>query len=469
MTDSAEQTADLLRQALVYEGAGQLERARQVYVRALQSQPQDTSIYNRLGLVLQKEGKIDEALTCYGRALAIDSGDATAHYNRGVALFEQELLVDAAASFERSIASEPASATAHNNLGYTLYCMGQYVEAERHYGRALELEPDLVDANWNLCILHLLMGDLRAGWERFTYRHAMSPFPRRVQTKPSWEGQPLSGQTILLYKESGLGDTIQFARYAPLVAERGARVVFEVQPELMRLFQTLDGVDLLVKRGAQLPEFDYECSIMDLPRIFGTTLQLVPAAPYLSANPILARRWHKQLGPGFKAGLVWAGNPKLPNDRHRSISVTRLEPLLSTDVHWISLQKGPAAAQASDGPAGMRLLPLGEKLDDFAETAAVIENLDLVITVDTSVAHLGGALGKRVWLLLPFVPDWRWLAEREDSPWYPGMRLFRQTEFGNWSSVIERVARELRALPETQRPRGVIARLKHGLRRFHER
>jgi hypothetical protein len=416
---------------------------------------------------LHKEGKPDDAISRYRRALATDSRDAEAQYNLGVALFEQELLIDAAASFEKAIAIEPASAKAHNNLGYTLYCLGQYVDAERHYLRAIELEPALADANWNLCILHLLLGDLRAGWQRFEYRHAVSPFPRRAQTKPSWAGQRLSGQTILLYKESGLGDTIQFARYAPLVAERGARVVFEVQPELMRLFQTLDGVDLLVKRGAQLPEFDYECSIMDLPRIFGTTLGSVPATPYLAANPILARRWHKRLRRGFKAGLVWAGNPKLPNDRHRSIPVTQLEPLLSTNVQWISLQKGAAAAQAADAAVRRNLLCVGEKLDDFAETAAVIENLDLVITVDTSVAHLAGALGSRVWLLLPFVPDWRWLAKREDSPWYAGMRLFRQSEFGDWSSVIERVAHELRALPETQRPRGVIARLKHGLMGFH--
>lgn len=470
MVDTAEHLADLVGEALACQGAEQLERARQIYPRLLESQSRQTSIYNNLGLILQQHGERDEALSCYRRALEVDSRDAASHYNLGTVLFEQDLLGDAAASFERAIALEPGSAKAHSNLGYMRYSMGQYVEAERHYLRALSLDPAFVAANWNLCLLHLLSGDLRAGWERFEYRHAVSPFPRRPQIKPAWEGQALAGETVLLYKEGGFGDTIQFARYAPLVAARGARVVFEVQPVLMRLFQTLDGVDLLVKRGTQLPEFDFQSNLTDLPRIFGTTLESVPAKPYLSANPVLAQLWHKRLGPGFKVGLVWAGNPKFPDARHKSIPLTQLAPLAScTGIKWVSLQKGAVAAELAAAPHGMRLLSIDEALVDFADTAAVLENLHLVITVDTAVAHLAGALGKPVWLLLPFVPDWRWLVEREDSPWYPGMRLFRQTELGNWSSVIERVARELRATTETHKPRGLMDRLQHRLSGFSEK
>jgi len=461
MADTSERLTDLLGEALACQGAEQLERVCRIYPRLLEAQSQEPSLYNQLGLILQQHGKVDEALACYRRALAIDSGDAATHCNVGAALFAQDSLGDAAASFEKAIALEPESAKAHSNLGYMHYCMARYAEAERHYLRALALDPASVEANWNLCLLNLLSGDLPAGWERFKQRHRVSPFPRRPQTKPEWEGQALAGETVLLYKEGGFGDTIQFARYAPLVAERGARVVLEVQPVLTRLFQTLDGVDLLVKRGPQLPDFDFQSNLADLPRIFGTTLQSVPAKPYLSANPVLVRLWRKRLGSGFKVGVVWAGNPGFPDARHKSIPLGKLAPLAScAGIKWVSLQKGAGAAELAAAPRGMRLLSIDEDLVDFADTAAVIENLDLVITIDTAVAHLAGAMGKPVWLLLPLVPDWRWLIEREDSPWYPSMRLFRQSERGNWSGVIERVARELRALTETHKPRGLMTRVK---------
>jgi tetratricopeptide (TPR) repeat protein len=465
MADSRQHLADLVSEALACQGAEQLERARRTYERLLDSQLAEASLYNQLGLILQQHGKLDEALGCFRRALEIDSRDAATHCNVGAALFAQDLLADAAASFEKAIALEPESAKAHSNLGYMRYCMGQYAEAERHYLRALALEPTSVEANWNLCLLQLLLGDLPAGWERFRQRHAVSPFPRRPQTKPEWEGQALAGETVLLYKEGGFGDTIQFARYAPLVAERGARVILEVQPALTRLFQTLDGVDLLVKRGPQLPEFDFQSNLADLPRIFGTTLETVPAKPYLSANPVLTRIWRKRLGSsGFKVGLVWAGNPGFPDARHKSIPLPQLAPLASCrGIKWVSLQKGAGASELAAAPDGMRLLSFDERLVDFAETAAVIENLDLVITIDTAVAHLAGALGRPVWVLLPLVPDWRWLVEREDSPWYPSVRLFRQTELGTWTSVVERVARELRTTTETHKSQPMMTRLKHAL------
>ena len=465
MADTAALLADLVGEALACQGAEQLERARRTYARLVDSHLPEPSLYNQLGSVLQQHGKFEEALACYRRALAIDSRDAATHCNVGAALFAQDLLPDAAASFENAIALEPKSAKAHSNLGYMRYCMGQYAEAERHYLQALALEPASVEANWNMCLLQLLLGDLPAGWERFRQRHAVSPFARRPQTKPAWEGQTLAGETVLLYKEGGFGDTIQFARYAPLVAERGARVILEVQPALKRLFQTLDGVDLLVKRGPELPEFDFQANLADLPRIFGTTLQTVPDKPYLSANPVLTRVWRKRLGSsGFKVGLVWAGNPAFPDARHKSIALQQLAPLASCrGIKWVSLQKGAEPSELAAAPDGMRLLSIDERLVDFADTAAVIENLDLVITIDTAVAHLAGALGRPVWVLLPLVPDWRWLVEREDSPWYPSMRLFRQTELGNWAAVVERVARELRTMTETHQAQPVMTRLKHAL------
>jgi hypothetical protein len=266
--------------------------------------------------------------------------------------------------------------------------------------------------------------------------------------EPPWDGRPLEGRTLLLHAEQGFGDAIQFIRYLPLAAERGGRIIIECQAQLQRLFQINAGGSQIVASGQPMPDFDSHCPLLSLPWVFGTTLASVPdIVPYLRADAENVGSWRQRLAEHsqvVKVGLVWSGNPAHKNDRCRSMTLARLAPLAQTrGVRFFSLQKGEAATEARTPPPGMELIDWTEELTDFADTAALIAHLDLVIAVDTAVAHLAGAMGKPVWTLLPFVPDWRWLLEREDSPWYPSMRLFRQPFWGDWDSVIERVADEL--------------------------
>ena len=266
--------------------------------------------------------------------------------------------------------------------------------------------------------------------------------------QPPWDGSELNGKTVLLHAEQGLGDSIQFVRYVPMVRDRGGKVVLQCQPALSRLFTGLPGIDRVIKNGDPIPRFDAHCPLLSLPRAFGTTLDSIPASvPYLTADPAAALDWAKRLAdrPGKKVGIVWAGRAGYVGDRTRSLSLTTLAPLAcASGITWYSLQKGYAAAQISDAPQGMELIDRTAELNDFADTAALIANLDLVISVDTAVAHLAGAMGKSVWTLLPYAPDWRWLLNRDDSPWYPTMRLFRQQRPGDWGEVIQRIAESLR-------------------------
>ena len=273
-------------------------------------------------------------------------------------------------------------------------------------------------------------------------------------SQPRWNGSDLEGRAILVYSEQGLGDTIQFIRYAPLVEQRGGKVLFECQPALMPLLANAQGIDTLLPRGGTLPSFDVQAPLLSLPGIVGTRPDTVPAAvPYLQANDKLVGRWRKELEPlrGFKIGITWQGSPTQGYDRLRSVPLTHLATLAAVPgVHLISLQKRIGTDQLRSMAGGFSVVDFGSRLDEesgaFMDTAAIMMNLDLVISSDTAVPHLAGALGVPVWLALPWVPDWRWLLEREDSPWYPTMRLFRQPRFGNWDGVFERMAEELRKL-----------------------
>jgi glycosyltransferase involved in cell wall biosynthesis len=297
-------------------------------------------------------------------------------------------------------------------------------------------------------------GDLAKGFEEYEWRWRTSDMAKSKLDvpQPEWDGSPLDGRIIFLYAEQGLGDTLQFARYAPMVAERGGRVILECQSEIASLLRGLAGVEQVVVRGEQRPPFDVHASLLSLPHLLGTTLETVPAEiPYLTVDPARVAAWGEYLDAeaeaGLRVGLVWGGNPDHKADRRRSISLDALAPLAQVPgVHFFALQKGPAAVQADTPPEGLKLTNLGPLLGDFVDTAAVLEHLDLVITVDTSVAHLAGALGRPFWGLLAVAPDWRWLLEREDSPWYPTARLFRQESFGDWSAVVERVAKSLAEL-----------------------
>jgi tetratricopeptide (TPR) repeat protein len=324
---------------------------------------------------------------------------------------------------------------------------GKLDEAAACYRRALELRPDYADAHWNQSLLLLLTGDLERGWAKYEWRWKIKQWSPRDFPQTLWDAQPLEGRTILLHAEQGLGDTIQFARYASLVKERGGAVIVECQRPLLSLLASCAGIDRLVGQGDELPPFDVQVPLLSLPGIFHTSLRDIPATvPYLFAHPSLVERWRQELGgiAGFKIGIAWRGSPIHKNDRARSIPLSCFEPLAGLpDIHLFSLQKGAGTEELQDARDHFPVAELGSRLEDFMDTAAVLKNLDLVITCDTAVAHLAGALGVPVWVAIPFAPDWRWLLGRSDSPWYPTMRLFRQKKLGNWEDVFEEIKAEL--------------------------
>jgi len=313
------------------------------------------------------------------------------------------------------------------------------------YDKALYFQPDHPDGHWNKALLQLLTADFANAWREYEWRWLKFPDQRRYFRAPLWDGADIAGKTILLHAEQGFGDAIQFIRYAPLVAQRGIVVYVECQPELATLFRNLPGVSRTISRGDTLPAFDYHCPLMSLPFAFSTTLSNIPAAtPYLSADPSLSQIWKRRLEAQkgkLKIGLAWAGAAIHRKDRERSLPAAALAPLSDLNHALISLQKGPATSGIPDAlPA---LIDFTPELNDFADTAALIANLDLVICADTAVAHLAAAMGKPTWLLLAYSPDWRWLLDREDSPWYPAIKLFRQQSRADWAGVMDRVIQSL--------------------------
>jgi len=350
----------------------------------------------------------------------------------------------------RAIAIKPDFADAHYNLGVALHGQGRFDEALASYDEAARLNPEFVDARWNRAFLWLTMGRFAEGWREHEWRWRRKHQPPRSFPQPLWKGEPIAGRTILLHNEQGVGDTLQFVRYAPLVAAQGARVLVQVQRPLARLVRaSLDGGIEVLAEGDLLPPFDLHAPLLSLPLAFATTLETVPARiPYLKADAAAAARWRSRIGPlpGLKIGLVWAGNAQHKNDRNRSIALERLMPLVDeVKARWFSLQVGERAGDLARVASG-RINNLADRFTDFAETAAAIDNLDLVISVDTAVAHLAGALGKPAWVLLPAVPDWRWLLVRSDNPWYPTARLFRQPARGDWDSVMQALRAALHEL-----------------------
>ena len=431
----------------VLRDLGRSDEAVASFHAALAIRPDYVDAHTNLGSVLRDLGRLDEAVASYHNALAIEPDHAGTHNNLGNALRALGRLDDAFASYHNALRVDPDHAGAHNNLGNAFRDLGQLDEAFASYQKALAIRPDHADAHKNLGHLQLLTGDFQSGWDNHAWRRRATPHalrPRQYEG-PLWDGSGLEGKTLFVYPEQGYGDAIQFARYGPLVAERADRVVFGVLDPLFRLFASLGhGIDLLAS-GTPPPPFDCHTPLLELPRLLQTTLQTVPAdVPYLTAAPALEEQWAARLGPreAFRLGIVWAGNPNHFNDRNRTIepALFRLVTTLP-DISVYSLQVG------REGEArrvfGNGVSDLAPQFTDFAETAAAIKNLDLVISVDTAVAHIAGALGRPVWILLPFMPDWRWLLERDDSPWYPSMRLFRQETRGDWQSVIERVREAL--------------------------
>jgi len=434
------------------QSQGQLDEAIAAYRRAIFLRPNSPDVHSNLGGALNAKGQHDEAIAAERHAIALNPKYPLAHFNLGNALKDKGQLDEAIVAYRRAVTLEPNYPEAHFNIGTAQSEKGKLEQAIAAYRRAIAVKPDYAEAHWNLSLALLAQGEFKEGFAEHEWRWQCKDLPRRRNfPRPQWDGSPLDGRTILLHSEQGLGDTIQFIRYVPLVAAHAAKVIVGSVPELHRLLQGMPGISHLLAAGETIPPFDLHCPLMSLPGVLGTTVETIPRkVPYLQADAQRIAWWHSELAADrnrFKVGLAWAGNPTHTNDRNRSISLAALTPLAQgrggQGTRFYSLQKGEAARQAQVAPLGRNLIDRTQELKDFADTAALIANLDLVICVDTAVAHLAGAMGKPVWTLLPFTTDWRWLRKREDSPWYPSMRLFRQTSRGDWGSVVNRVVEAL--------------------------
>jgi tetratricopeptide (TPR) repeat protein len=427
---------------------GRLEQAVESFRRTLSLDSQHAAAYNNLGNAFGDLNRHVEALECYEQATGIRNDFVIAWVNRAHALRCLGRESEACTAARTALSCEPDNAEAHCALGAALAGLGQVEDALRSYQEALRLKPSLADAEWNKALAQLSQGAFREGWVGYEARHKVRrlKLTQRYSSDPPWRGSTsVHGKRILLHAEQGYGDSIQFCRYAPLLAERGAQVILGVPGGLRRVMTSLQGVATVVAQSP-VPAFDYHCPLPSLPLALRTELATIPAAiPYLNADPALRSSWATRLGASraVRVGLVWSGSPTHTNDRNRSIALAELLGLLRCEVEWVSVQKEVRSGDAPVLGDVPQLQRLGEDLSDFADTAALLAELDLLISVDTSVAHLAGALGKPVWILLPYVADWRWLRNRDDSPWYPTARLFRQPRIGDWSSVIDRVATEL--------------------------
>jgi tetratricopeptide (TPR) repeat protein len=425
------------------------------YRQAIELSPAWPEAHGHLSNALYDLGLFEEAAAAAEAAIALRPGYAEAHSNRGNALRALLRSEEAEAEYRTAISLQPESAAFLSNLGCALTDQRRLDEALEVQRRALAINPDFVDARYNHAISLLLAGQLELGWQYYEARWQLPWNPPRSFARPRWQGEPLAGRTILLRAEQGLGDMLQMARYVPLVAARGGRVLLEVHPPLVRLLTNLSGVWRVVSLGAELPPFDLHCPMFSLPLAFATRLDTIPAAPYLKADPALASpglvaRWHDQFGSrnGLRVGLVWQGASQIGShvNRERSITVDEFASLASIPgVKLYGLQKDPDAASA-ERAAALGIIDLMRDVEDFADTAAIVAELDLVISIDTSTAHLAAAMGKPVWLLSRYSGCWRWLTDREDSPWYPNLRLYRQDASRNWGQVIAQVERDLHSL-----------------------
>ncbi|MCG2720562.1 MAG: tetratricopeptide repeat-containing glycosyltransferase family protein [Thermodesulfovibrionales bacterium] len=466
----------------VFQEKGRFEEAIIYYRKALQLNPEFGDAWNSMGVILQGQGMLDESIMHYQKALEIDPNFADAYYNIGKALQQKGCLNEAVVNYQKALQLNPDSAEVHNNIGFCFHEKGQNDEALSHFQKAIDLNPefaeayynlalnyhdkkmikkaieyyekaiecknDFVRAHWNMSCALLLSGDFERGWKEYEWRWKLKEHRGYRTTHTRWDGSDIAGQTILLHAEQGFGDTIQFIRYAPLVAQRGARVIVQCPKELLPLIRKVKGIEQVLSKEGQMPKFDLQCPLLSLPLLFGTTLENIPCEiPYISADLSLFRNWRALLRSDssmLKVGLVWSGRTKGKREHRRSCPLSFFSAFTQFDnIMFYSLQKGDGSEEAKMPPKGMRLIDCQEDLHDFSDTAALIANLDLIVSVDTAVAHLAGSLGKPVWTMLPFIPDWRWLLNRDDSPWYPTMRLFRQPSPGDWQSVIGHMEKAL--------------------------
>jgi Flp pilus assembly protein TadD len=425
--------------------------AANVFRAIIQKDPRSWVGHNGLGVALFRQGRTAEAIPLYAKSIELSPDNPGPYNNIGYADVVEGRLDEAIEYFNKAIALRRDFAEAYNNLGNAHLGKLELDRAMWAYEKALFFQPDNHDAHWNRSLLLLLRGDHANGWREYEWRWLKFPDQKRGFRQPLWDGFDIAGKTILLHAEQGFGDTIQFIRFAPRVAARGATVIVECQRELLPLLQGFPGVARMIGRGEALPSFDVHCPLMTLPYALGITQETIPAGvPYIAVDEHLRASWAEQLQGNegrLKVGLAWAGAAMHGRDRDRSMPPDALVPPLAqlTGIRFVSLQRSePGRANAP--PAGLEMFDPTAQLRDFALTAALIANLDLVISVDTAVVHLAGAMGKPVWTLLPFSPDWRWLLDRDDSPWYPTMRLIRQRAHREWGGVIDRVVCELALL-----------------------
>lgn len=420
--------------------------------RALALKPDQAAALKARAQLRQARGDDAGAFTDLDRLAALTPNDAETHNNRGNALIGLNRLDEALAAYDRALAINPDYTFALVNRGSALRYLGRADEARDCFERAIKLAPDLADAHWNMALLDLSRGDFARGLAGYEWRWRRGVEAPRGFAQPLWQGEALNGRTILLHAEQGLGDSIQMLRYLPLVAAKGGKIVLELPEPLLPLIT--DPAITLVRRGDALPAFDVQCPLMSLPFACGTTLDTIPAAvPYLSVPADRLEAWRAKLAaiPAPRVGLVWSGKPEHVNDHNRSLPLARLAPVLSVlGVQFVSLQRETRAGDLTEAGNWPNLTRFDDALADFADTAAAIAGLDLVIAVDTAVAHLAGALGKPVWILISHIQDWRWLTGRSDNPWYPSARLFRQPAPGDWDGVTTNVATALREFIETR-------------------
>jgi Flp pilus assembly protein TadD len=449
---------------------GQTEEAVASYRQTLRLQPDHASARNNLGYALSALGQLAEAQEHLEQAVRLQPNYAEAYSNLGGVYLRQRELEKAVTALEQAVrlrpdttgSSEEASSIpaehrsllqldyshVYHNLALTLSDLGDYQKALSCIEQSLKINPDHFEPHFLRSLIWLTLGDFERGWRDYEYRWHYRTVSKPSGPHPLWDGSPLKGQTILLWAEQGLGDTIHFIRYASLVKQQGCKVLLRCAPELTRLLSSCPGIDQVQPHDPPSPSYDVHAPLLSLPRILGTTLELIPGnVPYLFADNDRVGQWRRELSNlnGFRVGIAWQGRLTHRSDRDRSIALRHFAPLACVPgVRLISLQKGAGLEQLRDVAGLFPVTDLGSRLTDFADTAAVMKCLDLVTTCDTSVAHLAGAMGVPAWVALTFAPEWRWLLEREDSPWYPSMRLFRQSRRGDWEGVFARMAGELR-------------------------
>jgi len=491
--------AQLLSQGIEHQRSGRSGQAEAVYRAILQRHPNSTEAYERLGTLLLERGAFAEAADSLRRAFDLDPSRTSALRNlciallridttlmdprgreiarryfertadlpctsaddwfiRALALIALEEPEQANLSCREALKLNPSFLPARMNLGVTANFLGRNNEALEAYRTVVEAQPASAMAHVSYGMALLFAGQYLEGWQHYSWRWKAPPPSEqpRPYPQPIWRGQEVNGKRVLLYAEQGFGDTINFVRYAPLVAQRGAKVIVQCPPALVKLLARTPGVESVISENDPLPPFDFHASMMDLPMVFGTTLQTIPAqVPYLKCDPAKVERWTTRLAadepqgrPAMRIGLCWSGNPRRNQNRIRSIPLETLGPLgaLGPHMRFISLQKGFSTRNTS---VSHWLTDYDDQLTDFDETAALMMNLDLILTVDTAIAHLAGALARPTWTMLCLGPDWRYMAGRADIPWYPTMKLIRQTRWNDWTPVVEQIVQMLKAVPKS--------------------